>query len=198
MMGRNKIILLGASLLAAATISMRASAQNVLANPGFETGTAVGTGDTGAIPGWNSFGNAFNVSAPNPPPVGPHAGTGALKEFGTFPGVSGAFQSFPTTPGTAWTLTGFGMNSTADPMQAGNFGEAKISFQNAANAEILGIDSNHIDTATPQNVWTSLQATGVAPAGTDHVNFFALFVQPAFAGGSSFFDDFSASVVVPE
>jgi hypothetical protein len=172
-----------------------ASAQNVLVNPGFETGTAVGNGDVGGAPSWNSFGNVFNVSAPNPVPVGPHAGTGALKEFGTFPGVSGAFQSFPTTPGTAWSLSGFGLNASSDPMQTGNFGEVKISFQNAANTELLGIDSNHIDTSTPQNVWTPLLATGVAPAGTDHVNLFALFVQPQFAGGSTFFDDLSGSVV---
>ena len=80
-------------------------------------------------------------------------------------------------------------------MQAGNFGEVKISFQNAANTELLGIDSNHIDTTTPSNVWTPLAAAGVAPAGTDHVNLFALFVQPQFNGGSTFFDDLSGSVV---
>lgn len=183
------------SLFGVQSISSRASA-NVLANPSFDQGTAPNNADTGVVPGWSTFGNTFNVSTPNPAPDGPHSGDGALKEFGTFSGVSGAFQQFPTTPGTPWTVTGFGLNASSDPMQAGNFGELKISFQNAANAEILGVDGTHIDTTTPQNVWTPLLTAGVAPAGTDHVQIFALFVQPAFNGGSADFDDISA--VTPE
>src|SRR5262245_39816320 len=106
-----------AMIAGAGLVRSTASAQNVLANPGFEAGTAVGNGDFGGSPGWTSFGNTFTTSAPNPLPPGPHAGTGALKEFGTFPGVSGAFQDFPTTPGTIWQLTGFGLNASSDPMQ---------------------------------------------------------------------------------
>src|SRR4029078_847875 len=75
------------------------------------------------------------------------------------------------------------------------FGTLKISFQDAANSEILGIDSNHITNATPQNVWTLMAANAVAPAGTNHVNLFALFVQPNFNGGSTFFDDLSGGAV---
>jgi opacity protein-like surface antigen len=175
--------------------AVTSSAQNVLVNPGFETGTAPGNADVGGAPGWSAFGNVFNVSSPNPNPVGPHSGTGALKEFGTFPGVSGAFQSFPTTAGTAWSLSGFGLNASSDAMQPDNFGTLKISFQDAGNNEILGIDSNHITNATPQNVWTLMTANGVAPAGTNHVNLFALFVQPNFNGGSAFFDDLSGGAV---
>jgi hypothetical protein len=170
-------------------------AANVLINPGFETGTAVGNGDVGGAPGWSAFGNTFNVSSPNPTPVGPHSGTGAEKEFGTFPGVSGVFQTFPTTPGSAWSLSGFGLNASSDAMQADNFGTLKISFQDAGNNELLGIDSNHITNATPQDQWIAMIANGVAPAGTNHVNLFALFVQPATNGGSALFDDLSGSAV---
>jgi hypothetical protein len=185
----------GAVLLGAIGLAVSAHAQNVLTNPGFETGTATGNGDVGGAPGWTTFGNVFNTSAPNPSPVGPHAGTGALKEFGTFPGVSGAFQEVPASPGQIWTATGFGLNASSDPMQTGNFGELKISFHNAGG-EIQGFDGTHIDINTPQNVWTPLLTTGTAPAGTTSVQIFALFVQPATAGGSAFFDDVSA--VVPE
>jgi hypothetical protein len=181
-------------MLAAGLVQSTASAQNVLANPGFEVGSAVGSPDVGGATGWTAFGNTFTTSAPNPLPPGPHAGTGALKEFGTFSGVSGAFQDFPATPGTIWQLTGFGLNASSDPMQPANFGLAKISFQ-GASGEILGIDSNHIDVNTPSNIWTPLLAQGVAPAGTTHVQLFALFVQPAFNGGSAFFDDFSGQVI---
>jgi hypothetical protein len=80
-------------------------------------------------------------------------------------------------------------------MQTGNFGELKISFR-SGGGEILGVDGTHIDLNTPQNVWTPLLTTGVAPAGTTSVQIFALFVQPATNGGSAAFDDISA--VVPE
>jgi hypothetical protein len=185
----------GAVLLGAVVFPVIARAQKVLTNPGFETGTATGNGDVGGAPGWSTFGNVFNTSAPNPAPVGPHAGTGALKEFGTFPGVSGAFQEVPASPGQIWTATGFGLNASSDPMQADNFGELKLSFR-SGSSEILGVDGTHIDVNTPQNVWTPLLTTGTAPAGTTSVQIFALFVQPATAGGSASFDDISA--VVPE
>jgi len=165
---------------------------NILANPGFEAGTAPGNPDVYGAPGWFAFGNVYNVSTPNPLPAGPHSGTGALKEFGTFPGVSGAFQSFAASSGQAWSLSGFGLNASSDAMQPDNFGLLKISFQDAANNEILGIESAHITVASPLDQWQALAASGVAPAGTDHVNLFALFVQPNFNGGSAFFDDMSA------
>ncbi len=165
---------------------------NVLLNPGFEVGTAPGHTDVPGAPSWIAFGNVYNVSSPNPLVAGPHSGTGALKEFGTFPGVSGAFQTFASAAGDIWSLTGFGLNASSDPMQPDNFGLLKISFQDAANNEILGIESGHITVASPLDQWQALSASGVAPAGTDHVNFFALFVQPNFNGGSAFFDDVSA------
>jgi hypothetical protein len=172
-----------------------ASGANVLANPGFETGTAVGNGDVGGSPNWTTFGNVFTTSSPNPLPAGPHSGTGALKEFGTFPGVSGAFQSFPSVPGDVWTLTGFGLNASTDAMQPDNFGLLKISYQSASNTEIAGFESAHITNLTPQNQWQALTVTATAPAGTTHVQLFALFVQPATNGGAAFFDDLSGELV---
>jgi hypothetical protein len=78
-----------------------------------------------------------------------------------------------------------------------NFALIKISFQNSSATELLGIDSQHITAATPQDVWQSVNAMGTAPAGTTQVQLFALFVQPGTLGGSAFFDDISA-VVIPE
>ncbi|MDX2131839.1 MAG: PEP-CTERM sorting domain-containing protein [Planctomycetota bacterium] len=165
---------------------------SVLVNPGFETGTAPGNGDFGGSPGWITFGNVFTVSTPNPAPVGPRSGTGALKQFGTFPGVSGAFQVFPASAGEQWSLSGYGLNSSADAMQAENFALLKIAFKNAANAEIGFAESAFITNATVQDQWHALSANGVAPAGTVTVELFALFVQPNFNGGAAFFDDLAA------
>ena len=185
-------------LVVSGLLSQGAAAQNVLVNPGFETGTAPGNPDAYGAPGWNVFGNVYNVSTPEPAPSGPHSGNGALKEFGTFTGnygVSGAFQSFSTTVGTMWSLSGFGLNSSSDPMQTGNYALLKISFQDASNNELLGIESNYITLTSALDQWQALSASGTAPAGTDHVDFFALFVQPLYAGGSAFFDDISATTV---
>jgi len=165
---------------------------DVLANPGFEAGTSIGGGDFYGASGWISFGNVYTTSAPNPLLAGPHSGTGALKQFGTFPGVSGSFQSFAAVAGQTWTLSGFGLNASSDPMQPENFALLKISFQNAGNVEIGFAESAFITNASPVDQWQSLSAAGVAPAGTDHVNLFCLFVQPNFNGGAAFFDDISA------
>jgi hypothetical protein len=180
---------------AVALVGAQAAQANLLVNPGFETGTAPGNGDVYGAAGWTSFGNVFNVSAGNPTPVGPHSGTGALKEFGTFPGVSGSFQSFTASAGQAWSLSGYILNASSDPMQADNFALLKISFQDASNNELLGIDSAHITAATAVDQWLFVTANGVAPAGTAHVNLFTLFVQPNFAGGSASFDDLDGSQV---
>jgi len=169
-----------------------AARANVLANPGFEAGTAPGNPDAYGAAGWNAFGNVYTVSAANPVPVGPHGGTGALKEFGTFPGVSGVFQSFSASPGDLWSMTGWGLNASSDLMQPDNFGLLKISFFNSGGGEIAGFESNHIDVNSPVDQWFALSASGVAPAGTVSVNLFCLFVQPNFNGGSAHFDDISA------
>jgi hypothetical protein len=165
---------------------------NVLVNPGFETGSAVGAPDSGGAAGWQSFGNVFSVSSPNPVTAGPRTGTGALKQFGTFPGVSGAFQLFATIPGDAWSITGFGLNASSDAMQADNFAILKISFQDAGGTELLGIESTRITISSPLDQWQSLSANGIAPAGTTQVGIFTLFIQPATNGGSAFFDDITA------
>jgi hypothetical protein len=169
-----------------------ASQANVLVNPGFETGVSAGAPDSYGASGWIAFGNVFNTAAPNPLPAGPRSGVGALKQFGTFPGVSGAFQTFTASPGQTWSLSGFGLSASTDPMQAENFALLKISFQDAGNNELAGFESAHITITSPLDQWLALSAMGTAPAGTHHVNLFALFVQPNFNGGAAFFDDLSA------
>jgi hypothetical protein len=171
--------------------AVRSEAQIV--NGGFEAGP-IGAGASS----WTTFGNVFTVTNPNPAPDGAHSGTNSLKEFGTFPGVSGAFQQFTASPGQVWDLNGYIINASSDAMQATlgntNFALLKISFQNAGG-EILGIDSQHITASTPQDVWQFVDANGVAPAGTTFVQLFALFVQPSTLGGSAGYDDISATVV---
>lgn len=183
-----KCVLSAVALLACAG----AAQANVLTNPGFETGASAGGGDFPGAPGWINFGNTYTTSFPNPIAPGPHSGVGALKEFGTFPGVSGVFQSFAANSGETWSMSGWGLNASSDPMQPDNFGLLKISFFNSGGAEIAGFESNRIDITSPIDQWFPLSASGVAPAGTVSVNLFCLFVQPNFNGGSAFFDDINA------
>jgi hypothetical protein len=181
------------AMIALAAMTGKAQA-NILANPGFELSTS-------SPVGWTTFGNVFMDTNPQPAPVGAHSGTNSLKEFGTFPGVSGAFQSFSLAPGLEVDLDGWIVNASSDPMQAQpnntNFALVKISFQDAGNNELLGIDSQHITALTPQDIWQHVNCSGIAPAGTTHVNLFCLFVQPQTLGGSAAYDDINA-VIVPE
>jgi hypothetical protein len=182
----------GVCALSAAVLACNTASANLIVNSGFEMGGAAGAPDVYGASGWTAFGNVFNEFSPNPLAAGPHSGIGSLKEFGTFPGVSGAFQSFPAAAGEAWSASGFGLNSSGDAMQADNFGLLKVSFQDAGGTELLGLESAHITISSPLDQWQQLDVNGIAPAGTDHVNIFALFVQPNFNGGSTIFDDVTA------
>ena len=165
----------------------------ILVNGGFESGTG------GAAAGWNQFSNAYRTSVTDTGnPVTAHSGDYAMKMFGNWGGpwnATGAFQTFAAAPGETWTVSGYGLNWSSDALVGQNFGLLKLSWRNAADQEIAGIESAHITSATPVDQWQALQAMGVAPAGTVGVQVFALFLQPNFEGGSAWFDDVS---VTPE
>lgn len=170
---------------------------NAQTNPGFENG----------ITGWSTFNNAFvlGTGTGNTGPLAsgsPHGGLNVLQLYGPFFSswdASGATQDIATTPGTAWTLSGYGMNPSGDKLQVGglSFGILQIQWINGANAVIGAIDSTtQINQGTATDVWQSLSAAGVAPAGTVAIRLTALHVNsPANESGSVYFDDIKA---IPE
>jgi hypothetical protein len=134
----------------------------------------------------------------------PHGGLNVLQAYGPFTGgwdASGASQDILTSPGVSWTLTGYGMNPSADAMAVSGlgFGIIQLAWIDSGGATISAIDSAQIDKSVSlQDQWQALSASGVAPVGTVKVRLIALHVGgPDFAGGSAYFDDLAA-VAVPE
>ncbi len=175
--------------LAVATLT-----QAQLSNGSFENG----------LTGWTGFNFNFvlgtGTGATGPLASGsPHSGLNVLQLYGPFTGswdASGVYQDLPTGPGVAWTLSGYGMNPSGDPMlpTGTGFGILQIAWNGGA----LGtIDSGQINkSAGMQDQWQALSVSGTAPAGTTFVRLLALHVNgPDFSGGSAYFDSLQA---VPE
>lgn len=165
------------------------SGRPVLADTGFEMGA-----------GWNTFGNAFFEPASNLsfPPL---AGMQALKMFGNFSGgfdVTGAFQSFPASPGDNFTLSGNAYHESGDALMgagAPNFNWAvfKIAYFDAGGTEIGGDEVTCLDGTFATDTWHFSTVTGTAPAGTVQVQALILFLQPMNDGGAAFFDEMAFS-----
>jgi hypothetical protein len=217
---RGRMLALAASTLACTLFGGRASAANLLANPGFETGASAGGGDIPGAAGWSSFDNAYTTSSPNPAPVGPHSGVGSLKMFSS--GVAGVFQTFPATPGEVFNFNADGLALTSDQLGGGNFALLKVVWLNSSGAGLQpvandpnligtdetdgnpGITSAEITANTGPGTWLPYTAQGTAPAGTAQVQVLDLFVNVGGANGNGqsgavWYDDESLSQVsVPE
>jgi len=160
-----------------------------LSNPSFEDPLG------GPVGNWFFFGNGFRE------PVNARTGGNTAKFFGQFSGgtsVSGGFQDFAISEGQYAYASGFGFNWLPDRMSGDNFAIIKLIYRDAANNDLVAIESGRITASTRVNAWQALSAAlGPAPAGTDHGSVFLLFIQPdttPFAGGSAWFDDMSLVV----
>ena len=185
------VVVLAAMFIMAAT---GAFAQNMLVNPGFESG----------LSGWGAFGNAY-PEGPNWPFI-PNNGNGIVSMFGNWWGVfnvSGIYQEFPTTAGETWEMHSFAKHSSADPMVGtgapnSNWVVQKMAWFDAANNEIGGVESTILDGTYAQDVYHSAATiSGVAPAGTVKVQALILYLQPMFDGGAAHVDDVSLVHVQP-
>jgi hypothetical protein len=167
------------------TVATGASAQNILANPGFEDGYS----------GWTLFNNAYIETTGGDPCINPYEGVYDLKFFGNFWGsfnVSGAFQNFPTAPGAEWTMCCQSYICADDPMigtgpDAFCWAIQKIVFFDASDTEIGGVESIIGDGTFATGVWNSNSPIfGTAPAGTAYVQILLLYLQPAdnYDGGA--------------
>jgi len=167
---------------------------NVLVNPSFDT----------SLLGWHTFGNVYydgRAWARRTP-------SGSAKMYGTFVqgSDSGMFQQFHATPGSIWKLDAYTMTTCVEsPIQPGNGNVviARLLFKDAAGAETGSADAIILDQAAQLGTWAKHTLMSNAPAGTDSVAAYILFVQPVpTEQGAAWVDDVSlfdvSTVGVPD
>ena len=160
-------------------VATGASAQNMLANPGFETGD---------FTGWQHYENSYIETWNAEWCLAPYEGDFLVKMYGNFWGsfnVTPIFQEFVAIPGMEFTMTTMAKQCTIDPMLGGGAPDAcwvvmKIAFFDAVE-EIGGAEVTICDGtgAFPLDTWYSNTVTGVAPEGTIKVQALILYLQPA-------------------
>jgi hypothetical protein len=159
-------------------VATGASAQNMLANPGFEDGWT----------GWEHFENAY-VETWNPEwCIAPFEGDFLCKMYGNFWGsfnVSVIFQEFAAAPGTEFTMECMAKQCTIDPMLGGGAPDAcwavmKIAYF-GADGEIGGDEVTICDGtgAFPLDTWYTNGVVGVVPEGATKIQALILYLQPA-------------------
>ena len=188
---------------------------NILANPGFETGS---------FAGWTTFGNVLpNVSVQSGASQA-HGGTYYLKTYGQFIGAtnySGVYQDNLSAPSNTYTADGwaFSLGSDGGGIHGQDAIWVEVSFRDASyNALALYrsvvVTSNNLAGFGGTNKWFDLQITNrcsftnasalillpgtvtnsatslVAPAGTVYVRYQVVFMQGSDnANASMYFDD---------
>jgi len=156
---------------------------NVLTNPSFDTD----------LSGWNAFGNAYYdgrswaVRTP----------TGSCKLYGTFSvgNDSGIFQQVATTAGSIWKLGTNVMTTCVEspikPLNS-NVVVANLTFKDSNGAIVGTAEKVILSGDTVQlGTWTSDELIAEAPAGTDSVAAYILFVQDpdVLEDGAAWVDD---------
>ncbi len=156
---------------------------NLLVNPSFDT----------SLNGWTYFGNAYYESRS----FAVRTPTGSCKLYGTFVegSDSGIFQQFEATPGSIWELGSHVMTSCVEsPIQPGNENVvvANLLFKDAFGATVGSAEQVILDGNAPLGTWTEHSLIAAAPAGTDSVAAYLLFVQTAALDqGAAWLDDIS-------
>lgn len=183
-------VALASAAFAVLGVAGSSASANVLANPSFELPVLTG-GDIPGAQGWTTFGAVFTIR------VAPQDGDQAMKTFG---GVSGAFQDFPTTPGTVWGGSVYALNPNFDALAGAQIAAVNIEWRDAGLNLISFETTQILDAASPTGslpsdyLFGSVQ--GTAPAGTAVARF--VLITGAFAGpggGAPFFDNASFAVV---
>jgi hypothetical protein len=173
---------IGSAACLAAVLALTTSAtqaQNVLVDPGFESGAAAQPNPIplpgGAGGGWAAFNGAtFSTAHPE---FGTYSLQG-LQGVGAAWNFEAAYQILPASPGQQYTLTGDYMTTTGLGSYAGAF--IQITYFSATGADLgtvetggAGAKANSYNPAA-LDVWNAGSVTATAPAG-------AAFVAPYFA-----------------
>jgi len=184
-------------------------AQNILNNPGFETGS---------FNNWTTFGPNNYVQSGSPA----HSGNNYYKVYGQFNttiNFTGVYQENASTPGDIYSADGWAYSSDSDEIHGSDAVWIEVTFQDAsynalADYRSAVVTGNNIAGFGGFSTWFDLQITNqcsftnasalilspgtvtnavanlVAPAGTAYVRYQVVFSQGTDnANGSMYFDD---------
>jgi hypothetical protein len=178
--------------IATAAFAFTAQGQNLLSDPSFESGSAVGSG----MGGWGTFNGAHFSTA--------FARTGVFSMDNAGGGnfsVPGAFQFVPAQAGISYLLTGFAFVPTALPGGTSE-GFLQITFVDSTTTVNLGtvqtspgnaLLSSVVNSSSPTGTWIPLSVTATAPAGTAYAEPFTLVLDQNPT--TVYFDDLSLTAV---
>jgi hypothetical protein len=179
-------------LLALAASSTQA--QNLLSDPGFESGTAVASG----VGGWQTFnGGTFSSSV---------SFTGTYSMLLSGPGgytVPGCVQFLSASAGMQFDLTGYGYISSA--LTGNSEAILQITFFSGLNGAGSNLGtvattpgnaqpSNPINSSSPLDTWIPLSEDNVtAPVGTESIGVYCITLDANAASAN--FDDLTLTTV---
>jgi len=187
-MNRTRTLFGAAVALTLSFSAWTTQAQNILVDPGFETQD-----------GWTLFSGAAYSQA--------YAHTGSWSMYDSaVNNVPGSFEAFPASAGQEYDLTGYGL-TPAPLLGSPAFGIIQLTFFSGPDATgnnlgtVLAGSGNaqtsaQINGGTTPGVWTFLD-TGIAtaPAGTESIAAYTIYVD--FSGNNQgvYFDDLSLTQV---
>lgn len=188
----NKIV--GGSFGVAAAFALSASsvqAQNLLADPGFESGLAV----SGGIGGWTPFnGAAFSTT---------YARSGSYSMEDSGGGgytVPGSYQYVAATAGDSYLLTGWGYIPTA--LTGASVGELQITFTDSSFNNLGTVQTSpgnalgstpQINSSSSTGTWIEMSVLATAPANTAYIEPFTLVLDATPT--TVYFDDLTLTQV---
>jgi hypothetical protein len=156
------------------------SGPNLLTNGSFD----------GSLSGWETFGNAYydgRFWAGRTP-------QGSAKMYSSFDPNSdtGIYQSFPSQPDSGYQLDVYSLITCWEDALTDtndNFAMAQIRFRNAADSVVGSVEEMIADVTSPLGKWVKHTIYAKAPAGTDSVDAFLLFISPTLLNGAVWVDD---------
>jgi beta-glucanase (GH16 family) len=193
-------------------------AQNILSNPGFETGSLTNTGIWSTSPNWTAFQSNNYVESNGVA----HSGNYYYEVYGQSASATNytcIYQDNPSAPGDAYSADGWALSPSSDNIQGGDQIWIEVSFRDASKNALADYRSAVVNTSNIASfggfdTWFDLQITNqcsftnpsklilvpgtvtntvtnlVAPAGTAYVRYQVIFEQgPDNAAGAMYFDD---------
>jgi hypothetical protein len=179
-MNKNKVCLavLAVAAMVIFTQSSARAADNLLLNPGFESGSDI-TADS-----WSPWGGCERL---NEYKHGGEWGLHGWADDGT--GDKGVYQDIKTTPGTKFVFTGYLMSPNESGMHKSPItgGEAFLEIEwFQGDTKLSSIKSDSLKGASD---WKQFSISGTVPASVDTARFVVKVKSEAGSSGDVYFDD---------